>query len=375
MRILVCPQEFKGSLTAPEAARAISDGIRRAMPDAEVIEAPTADGGPGTVALVHAASGGELIEGRWRGPFGDTVDAAYALLPDGSAVIEAATVAGLVLVPEADRDPGVASTHGVGEQIRDALRRSARRITIGVGGTGTNDGGAGAAQALGLLLLDASGRELTPGGLALDQLARIDASNADPLLADIELRVAVDVSNRLLGHEGATAIYGPQKGVTPELAPRLEAALARWTERCQADLDVDVATLNGSGAGGGLPAGLIAAASATGASGGTIASGATIVGEAIGLPQQITEADLVVTGEGRLDAQTAYGKAVAYIARLTDASDRPCLAVGGTIDAIPPQINDAEAAALDGMAVDQAMARAAELVADAAQRLIQRHAT
>jgi glycerate kinase len=375
MRILVCPQEFKGSLTAPEAARAISDGIRRAMPDAEVIEAPTADGGPGTVALVHAASGGELIEGRWRGPFGDTVDAAYALLPDGSAVIEAATVAGLVLVPEADRDPGVASTHGVGEQIRDALRRSARRITIGVGGTGTNDGGAGAAQALGLLLLDASGRELAPGGLALDQLARIDVSDADPLLADIELRVAVDVSNRLLGPEGATAIYGPQKGVTPELAPRLEAALARWTERCQTDLAVDVATLDGSGAGGGLPAGLIAAASATGASGGTIASGATIVGEAIGLPQQVTEADIVVTGEGRLDAQTAYGKAVAYVARLTDASDRPCLAVGGTIDAIPPQINDAEAAAPDGMAVDQAMARAAELVADAAQRLIQRHAT
>ncbi|HJM88527.1 MAG TPA: glycerate kinase [Dehalococcoidia bacterium] len=368
MRILVCPQEFKGSLTAPEAARAISDGIRREMPDAEIIEAPTADGGPGTVALVHATSGGELIDGRWRGPLGEAVDAAYALLPDGSAVIEAATVAGLVLVPEADRDPGVASTYGVGEQIGDALRQGARHITVGVGGTGTNDGGAGAAQALGLRLLDGDGSELAPGGLALGLLARIDATDANPLLADAELRVAVDVSNRLLGPEGATAIYGPQKGVTPELVPRLEAALARWADRCAADLDVDIATIDGSGAGGGLPAGLIAAA------GGTIASGATIVGQAIGLPQQIAAADLVVTGEGRLDAQTAYGKAVAYVAGLADASDRPCLAVGGTIDAIPPQISDAEAAAPDGMPVDQAMARAAELVAGAARRLIQRHA-
>ncbi len=258
LRILVCPQEFKGSLTAPEAARAIAEGVRRAAPAAAVVEAPMADGGPGTVALVHAAAGGELVaaaegepgQGSWRGPLGDPVDAidaAYALLPDGTAIIEAAATAGLVLVPEAERDPARASTHGVGEQIRDALRRGARRIVVGVGSTGTNDGGAGAAQALGYRLLDVAGESLAPGGLELGRLARIDASDAEPLLDGVELRVAVDVTNRLLGPEGATAVYGPQKGVTPELASRLEAALTRWAERCRADLGVEIADVDGGG--------------------------------------------------------------------------------------------------------------------------------
>ncbi len=367
LHILICPQEFKGSLTAAEAAHAIAEGVRRALPAAQLVEAPTADGGPGTVELVHAAASGKLIEGRWRGPLGDLVDAVYALLPDGSAVIEAATTAGLVLVPEARRDPGTASTFGVGEQIRDALQRGTRRITVAVGGTGTNDGGAGAAQALGLRLLDGAGEVLGPGGLELARLDRIDSAQAEPLLAGAELRVAVDVTNTLLGDEGATTIYGPQKGVTPELAPRLEAALTRWTERCRADLGIDIASADGSGAGGGLAAGLIAFARAG------VESGAVLVGEAIGLPQQVRNADLVVTGEGLLDTQTAYGKAVAYVAALAREVDTPCLAVAGSVAATPETISDAEAAAPAGMPLNEAISRAAELVAAAAERVVGRY--
>jgi len=375
LRILICPQEFKGSLTAAEAARAIAEGVRRALPDADLVEEPTADGGPGTVELVHAAAGGELIEGLWRGPLGDTAAAVYVLLPDGSAVIEAATTAGLVLVPEARRDPTAASTFGVGEQIRDALRRGARRITVGVGGTGTNDGGAGAAQELGLRLLDGAGEALGPGGLELARLDRIDHGGGDgveALLAGAEWRVAVDVTTRLLGDEGAIAIYGPQKGVTPELAPRLEAALARWAERCRADLGVEIASADGSGAGGGLPAGLIAVAEA-GAAGINVESGAVLVGEAIGLPQQVRDADLVITGEGQLDAQTAYGKAVAYVAALAREAGTPCLVVAGSVAATPETISDAEAAAPPDMPLDEAISRAAELVAAAAERVVGRY--
>jgi glycerate kinase len=372
LRILICPQEFKGSLTAGEAARAIAEGVRRALPDAELVEAPTADGGPDTVELVHAAAGGELIEGRWRGPLGDPVDAVYTLLPDGSAVIEAATTAGLVLVPEVRRDPAAASTFGVGEQIRDALQRSARRITIGVGGTGTNDGGAGAAQALGLRLLDGAGERLGPGGLELARLDGIDRASVEPLLAGAELRIAVDVTNTLLGDQGATAIYGPQKGVTPELAPRLEAALARWAERCRAELGVEIASADGSGAGGGLTAGLIAVAAA-GAAEINVESGAVLVSQAIGLPQQVRDADLVITGEGQLDAQTAHGKAVAYVAALAREAGTPCLAVAGSVAATPETISDAEAAAPAGMPLDEAISRASELVAAAAERVVGRY--
>ena len=367
LHVLVCPQEFKGSLTASEAAAAIAEGVRRTLPEAEVIEAPMADGGPGTVELVCAAAAGELVDGEWRGPLGDPVRGAYALLPGGLAIVEAATTAGLLLVRKERRDPARASTHGVGEQIRDALKRGARRVTVGVGGTGTNDGGAGAAATLGHRLAGVDGVELSPGGLDLARLARIDADGAEPLLRGCDVRVAVDVTNRLLGPEGATAVYGPQKGVTPQLAPRLEAALERWADLCDRDLGVAIAAVKGGGAGGGLAAGLVAAAGAT------VESGAALVGEAIGLPQRVAAADLVLTGEGSLDAQTAYGKTVAYVAALARDAGRPCLAVGGSVDSAPDGVTDAEAATPPGTPLSEAMARAEELVAAAAERMVARH--
>ena len=373
-RILVCPQEFKGSLTASEAARTIAEGARNALAStgvtAEVVEAPMADGGPGTASIVAAAAGGALVSGRFTGPLGVPVEASLALI-EGSggltAVVESAATAGLVLLPPDRREPMRASTSGVGEQIVAALDRGARRVIVGVGGTGTNDGGAGAAQALGLRLLDERGELLPPGPLHLDRLARIDARALDARLAGAEVRVAVDVTNRLLGPEGATAVYGPQKGVTPELAPRLEAALGQWAMVCTRDLGVDIAALEGGGAGGGLAAGLVAA------TGGRIESGAALVADAIGLRAQIEAADLVITGEGRLDAQTAYGKVVAHVAVLCRDLGRPCLAVAGSIEGVPPELVDAEPSAMRGAPLEESLRRASELTVAAAERLIRRY--
>jgi glycerate kinase len=255
---------------------------------------------------------------------------------------------------------------GVGEQIRGALRAGATRVIVGVGGTGTNDGGAGAVQALGYRLLDRKGRELAAGPLQLEALERIDASSTAPELAQAEVRVAVDVRNRLLGPEGATAVYGPQKGVGPELGEVLERALARWAAIVERDLGVHIASVEGGGAGGGLAAGLVAACGAS------VESGAALVAEAIGLPALIEACDVVVTGEGRLDAQSSYGKTVAHVAELAAARGRPCLVVAGSIEELPSHVLDAEAVAGD-VPLAEAMARAAELVSAAAEQLALRH--
>lgn len=366
LRVLVCPQEFKGSLTAQQATRAIAAGVRRALPDAEVVELAMADGGPGTAAIVCGAADRALVGGRFANPLGEPIEAQYGTLPDGGAVIEAAATAGLMFVPESRRDPARATTHGVGEQIAAALEAGARRLIVGVGGTGTNDGGAGAASALGYRLLGSDGAPLPPGGLALGDLDRIDAREALPALAGADIRIAVDVTNPLLGTLGATAVYGPQKGVTPALAPQLEAGLVRWAERCERDLGVAIGELAGGGAGGGLAAGLVAACGAS------IEPGAALVAKAIGIAARIAEAELVITGEGRLDAQTAFGKTVVHISAVARESNRPCLAVAGSIDETPQGIGDVEAAG-QGMPLHEAMARAPELVEAAAERLVRRH--
>ena len=292
----MCPQEFKGSLTASEAARAIAAGLRDALPDAELELLPMADGGPGTVEIVCAAAGGRLYTSEVRGPLGAAVQAVFGLLggEPPRAIVEAAAAAGLVLLPAGERQPAHASTFGVGQQIAAAIAAGAREVIIAVGGTATNDGGAGALQALGVRLLDADGTELGPGPLELARLDHIDASHVPSAVRETRLRVAVDVRNPLLGPAGATAIYGPQKGVTPELGDLIEAALERWAALLLRDLDVIVTGLEGGGAGGGLPAGLAAL-------GATIEGGAVLVSEAVGLDAAIARADLVVTGEGSLD--------------------------------------------------------------------------
>ena len=373
-RILVCPQEFKGTLGPVEAAAAIAAGVRAALrdigADAEVIELPMADGGPGTVAIVAQATGARLVRHMVTGPLGDPVAATYALLERPGAptlaVVEAASAAGLVLTPVEQRDPTRASSVGVGEQIRHAIANGARQVIVGVGGTGTNDGGAGAASALGLRLLDPAGALVPRGGLALVRVARVEADLVEAV-RDLDLRIAVDVQNPLLGVAGATAVYGAQKGVTDWQAAALNAALACWAERLRVDLEVDVASQPGAGAGGGIPTGLLAACRR-----GRIESGAALVADAIGLRAAIESADLVITGEGAMDGQTAYGKSVAHVAALAAAAGTPCIAVAGIVEGLPAGILDAEALAPTSADRAAAIARAAEHATAAATRLIHR---
>lgn len=364
MHILVCPQEFKGSLTASEAARAIAAGLRDAMPDADLELLPMADGGPGTVEIVCAAAGGTLVTSEVRGPLGAPVQAQFGLLggEPPRAIVEAAAAAGLVLLHAHERQPAHASTFGVGQQIAAAAAAGAREVIVGVGGTATNDGGAGALQALGVRLLDAGGNELRPGPLELARLDRIDASGVPDAVRETRLRVAVDVRDPLLGPAGATAIYGPQKGVTPELGDMIEAAMEHWVRLLARDLDVVVTGLEGRGAGGGLPAGLAGLGS-------TIEGGAVLVGEAVGLDAAIARTDLVVTGEGSLDAQTGYGKTVGYIAERASVLGVRCVAVAGVITSLPAGVSDAEAARSDGVTSEDAMAQAEVLVREASARL------
>lgn len=371
MRVLVVPQEFKGSLTAVEAAEAIARGLRRAAAEAGVsIELdllPFADGGPGTASTIAQALGGRSVRVQVEGPLGEPVDASYVLVDRAGgplAIIDSAEACGLGLVPEVRRDPLAASSAGVGTLILDAVNRSAQHIVLGVGGTGTNDGGAGAAQTLGVRLLDASGEPLPHGAVHLARLARVERVGWP---VPIDLRVAVDVRNPLLGAEGATAVYGAQKGVLDWQAPALESALARWADRLRADLGLDVASMPGTGAGGGLACGVMAAVPSA-----RLEPGAALVGEVVGLRARIEAAGVIVTGEGTLDAQTAYGKTVAHVATLATAAGRPCLVVAGRIEARPASIADAEAATPDRTAREATRHGPAPAVEAAAGRLLQR---
>jgi glycerate kinase len=389
MRLLICPQEFKGSLTAGQAASAIARGARRALGlvdmVAMVVERPLADGGPGTLDILatlprsSGAGGGTLRRVRVTGPLGEAVPARFALLPrtDGPplAVVESAQACGLLLLPAERRDPAQATTRGVGELIAAALAEGAREVVVGVGGSGTNDGGAGAARALGLALRDAEGAPLAEGGAALVGPARVELAPLSTALASAldgaRLRIAVDVTSPLLGPLGATAVYGPQKGVDAALARTLEAGLARWAERCRDDLSVDIEEPAGAGAGGGLAAGLLAAAATSGATA-SVESGAALVGEAVGLRAAARRADLVITGEGRLDAQSGFGKSTAHAADVATAEGRACLAVCGEFELLPPGIADAEEAGA-GRSTEEAMRLAPELVSQAAERLVTRY--
>lgn len=366
MRVLIAPQEFKGSLTAREAAAAIAAGVRDADPVAELDIAPMSDGGAGLVDALLSARGGELIETRARDPLLRPVVARWALLADGTAAIEMAAASGLVLVAPGERNPLVASTHGTGDLLRAALERDARKIIVGVGGSATVDAGAGAMQALGARLLDASGNDLPPGGAALARLERIDISGIDARLRGVDMRVASDVTNPLCGPEGAAAVYGPQKGASPADVIALDEALSRFASIVLRDFGIDLQRVEGSGAAGGLGAGLVVACGAR------IEPGFPIVATAAGLDARIRSADVIITGEGRLDAQTAYGKTAARVATMARDAGKRVIAVAGQVDAgmdVASTGFDAVASATRaGMDIDTAMRDAAALVRAAAAR-------
>ena len=367
MRILIAPQEFKGSLSAREAAQALASGLRRSRQDAELDLLPLADGGPGTVTTLVEATSGRYHESAARDPLGRPLGARWGALPDGTAVIEMAAASGLALLAPEERDPKRASTFGTGELLRAALAAGHKSCIVGVGGSATNDGGAGLAQALGARLLDADGSELRPGGARLAQLARIDMSDVDPRIPKAEIIVAADVTNPLCGVEGASLVYGPQKGASEQVARELDAALAHYAAVVERDLGVAIADLPGAGAAGGLAAGLIAFCGAR------LRPGFKVVAELVGLAGHVQRADVVITGEGRLDRQTAYGKTTAGVARMARAAGKRVVAIVGSVaddydDVATRQFDEVHVLATGTLTLDEAMARAAELLAAAAER-------
>jgi glycerate kinase len=295
------------------------------VPDADIEAVPMPDGGPGTVRAIASVTGGERRRCRVQGPLGRPVDAEWASLPGGTAIIEMAAAAGLVLLAEDERDARATTTHGVGELVSAALDAGARMLIIGLGGSATNDGGAGMATALGARLLDARGDGIPAGGAALARLDRIDVSGLDPRLAGAKVTGASDVTNPLCGPEGASSVYGPQKGASEEAVRELDAALENYARVIERDLGVAVKDAPGAGAAGGLGAGIIAFLGAE------IRPGVDVVAEVVRLGERLDGADLVVTGEGRLDGQTRYGKTVAGVARLASEAGVPVIVVPGAL--------------------------------------------
>jgi glycerate kinase len=367
MRVVIAPDKFKGSLSAPQVVEAVARGIRAADPSAEIIGVPMADGGEGLVDALAAAGDGEIRPARVTGPMGESVDARFALFEGGTAAAEMASAAGLVLVPRERRNPGVATTRGVGELLLAMVQAGARRVILGIGGSATNDGGAGMAQALGYRLLDSQGREIPPGGFGLESLDGIEPADGPRALQGVDVAVACDVSNPLCGPSGASAVYGPQKGATPEMVERLDRGLRRLADVIARDLGVEIADVPGAGAAGGLGGGLLAFAN------GRLKPGIDLVIHAVKLRDKLEGADLCLTGEGSLDAQSAYGKTAVGVARLARSLGVPTFALVGSIG------EGAEACLNEGLdayfpicpgptTLDDAMARASEFLAAAAEQ-------
>ncbi|BCG23296.1 hypothetical protein TUM18999_14870 [Pseudomonas tohonis] len=358
MKIVIAPDSFKESLSAPDVAAAIGRGWTSVHPAAQVLLRPMADGGEGTVDAVLAATGGERRTAIVRGPLGDGVEAHWGWLGEGGAIIEMAAASGLHRVPQAERDATRTCSFGTGELIREALDAGATRITLGLGGSATNDGGAGLLRALGLRLLDADGEELAPGGAALAGLACIDRSGIDPRLAGVAFDVAADVDNPLCGPRGASHVFGPQKGASPAQVEALDAALQRYADVVAAELGEDHSRQPGVGAAGGLG---FAARAFLGA---RFRPGIELVAELAGLAEAVVGADLVITGEGRLDAQSLHGKTPVGVARIARAAGVPVIALAGSLGEGYPRLREAgiEAAfsLVPGpMTLDRAMAVAA----------------
>jgi glycerate kinase len=365
-RVIVAPQSFKGSADAVAVASAIAQGVHRAWPNARIEEMPLADGGEGTVHALVRATKGTLRRSRVRDPLLREIEAEWGVLGDGvTAVVEMATASGLPLLDARERDPRITSTRGTGELILAAASSGAHRIVVGIGGSATNDGGAGMARAFGYRFLDREGRDLEEGGAALAQLARIDGQT-DPRLVRPAIDVACDVRNPLLGPEGASAVYGPQKGATPEIVRELDNALARYADVVERFVGRRIRDVPGAGAAGGLGAGLLAFLDAR------LLSGADLVLGAVAFAERIAGAALVITGEGRLDRQSGYGKLTGAVAAAARRAGVPVVAVCGSLGEGHDALSiDAIASASDGVPLEKAMADPLPLIERAAERLVQ----
>ena len=326
LKVVAAPQTFKGSISALNAAEAISIGVKNIYQSAEVFLCPVADGGDGTLETLVEVSNGNIVECVVEGPTGTPVEAQWGAMGDEqTAVIEMARTSGLALLDLSERDPLNASTYGLGEAILSALDQNYRKFIIGIGGSATNDGGAGMAQAVGISLKDEFGKEIPRGGAALSKLHSIDTAGIDPRIKQSEFMVACDVNNPLTGPEGASAVYGPQKGATPEMITQLDEALKNFAETILSDLGEEVEHISGAGAAGGLGAGMMAFM------GGTLKPGVDIVLDTVGLADKLKGTDIVITGEGGIDFQTVYDKAPIGVAKLAKTLGIPTIALAGLV--------------------------------------------
>jgi glycerate kinase len=368
MKVVIAPQGFKAGIPGLEAAQAIARGVIAAVPDAEIVLAPVADGGDGTLHALVDGTGGKVFTSMVSGPLGPQLEALWGVMGDGrTAVVEMALASGLALVPQRRRNPRLTTTAGTGEIIREALDAGYTRIIVGLGGSATNDGGAGMAAALGARFMDAEGRSLPPGGSSLARLDRIDVSNLHPGLQGATIIAATDVTNPLCGPEGASAIFGPQKGANAEMVRELDAALANYAQVVTRDVGRDVSGVPGAGAAGGLGAGLMAFAGAT------LQSGIDMVCEILGFDALLQGADLVITGEGRADRSTIFNKAPVGVARHANTHGVPTVLLAGSLGPGYEELYEHNVASVVCIAdrpmnFEASLSRSAELLESAAER-------
>lgn len=327
MNILIAPDSFKDCMKAMDVAEALSRGFAKIIPDAEIRILPMADGGEGTVESLIDALGGQIRSVRVKDPLMREIPSFYGISGDAStAVIEMASASGLELLAQEERNPLITSTFGTGELILDALDQGCRKILLGIGGSATNDGGCGMAEALGVKFLDEQGQPLSPGGGALAELMDIQLEGLDPRIAECEILVACDVTNPLTGSEGASFVYGPQKGADKKMVERLDQNLSHLARLISVKLDKKVDHVPGAGAAGGLGAGLMAFLGAR------LVKGFDMVAEAVSLDVSVQWADLVITGEGRMDSQTRFGKTPMGVAKMAQIHGKPVIGVAGSLD-------------------------------------------
>jgi glycerate kinase len=372
-RVVIAPQSFKGSADAVAVAAAIARGVREVWQNADIVEMPLADGGEGTVRALIRATGGETRHARVHDPLLREIDAEWGVLGDKkTAVVEMAAANGLPLLKESERDPRITSTRGTGELILAAAMSGAHRVVIGIGGSATNDGGAGMARAFGYRFFDDRGAELAEGGAALARLARIDGQT-DPRLIRPSIDVACDVRNPLLGPEGASAVFGPQKGATPEMVRELDAALARYADVVEKWVGRKVRDVPGAGAAGGLGAGLLAFLDAR------LVSGAELVLDAVGFDGRLEGASLVITGEGRVDGQSVYGKLTQAVTKAARKRGVPVVAVAGSVGPGHEAMRDSGIERIETLGstpaeLEAAMRDPLPRIASAAARAVRAHA-
>jgi len=369
MRVLICPGSFKESLSAKEVCDCIECGLKKASSKFRIEKVPLADGGEGTVEALVLARRGRLVKCRVVGPLGRRIWARYGILGDGkTAIIEMAAASGLALVPKKKRNPLVTTTYGTGELILNALNSGCRKIIVGIGGSATVDGGAGMAQALGVKLLDGKRREIGFGGGEIEKIKGIELRSMDRRIPGTEFIIASDVRNPLLGPRGAARVYGPQKGATPGMVRRLEKGLSNLARVMREELSISVGNLPGGGAAGGLGAGLY------GFLGAKMESGVELVMRMVGLESRMRNSDIVITGEGKIDRQTLYGKVVMGVTRMAKKYKVPVICVAG---AVMPEANDLYKLGVTGilgittrpMTLEEAMKKSRSLLINTSENL------